>query len=527
MAEENKYLRSLNQNAQNGRIVALEELYEINLNRVYAVIRRLVGNKSLAEIITKNTLIDGWEKITESGTGEMSFAEWFKNIAVVNTLNELKDLSLSKNKKKRTLLEKDSHTDYYSSNPLEKIIADLEVEKRMIFVLNQIEGLSISETSGYVEIPESDVESKLAETTEQIAEALASVNPDAKLDTEVENLQREIEPDEDILVSALDEIKEIRFAIIKKEEDERIKTEETFEIEEDTPPVKKEKKIEEKKEKEIKIDRQPFAFNKRIIFPVLLFILAIAIIFLIPFSIEWQIISTTGMPRINESTIKLNATLSNDDIITTDGLSTAIIEIHEVGKIELLNSTTFKRLKGDFSGELMRGKSIIQADKGTESLSISVPKATIENFTTGTNYSAMVDERGNSVIELKGGWLSILSGDYELLLPPGHQVNVYKEAGVSIPHNSESSFEYVTRLEEYLFGGKRTTTLNQVLSLSTYRESVTLWDLLRRVNPEQREAVYNKLYELIPHPESVIKEDILNLKPDELQLWLGEIKKLP
>jgi hypothetical protein len=55
-------------------------------------------------------------------------------------------------------------------------------------------------------------------------------------------------------------------------------------------------------------------------------------------------------------------------------------------------------------------------------------------------------------------------------------------------------------------------------------EAITLWNLLQRVKAKHKSAVYEKLYELVPHPDSITKNDLLNLDQDPLRIWLEEIE---
>ena len=64
MEQDNKFIRSLVQSAQNGKVVALEELYTMNLNRIYAIAFRSTANKPLAGLLTQNTLINAWQQLS-------------------------------------------------------------------------------------------------------------------------------------------------------------------------------------------------------------------------------------------------------------------------------------------------------------------------------------------------------------------------------------------------------------------------------------------------------------------------------
>ena len=139
MAEENKYMRSLIENAQQGKMVALEELYEINLNRVHTLVSRLAGNKLMAELLTKAILVRVSEKMTENGPGKMLFSDWIREISVELTVKELKNPTFLKDKKIKKRLKRGNQTADFSSDPTEKIIAELDLEQRITFVLNKIE----------------------------------------------------------------------------------------------------------------------------------------------------------------------------------------------------------------------------------------------------------------------------------------------------------------------------------------------------------------------------------------------------
>jgi RNA polymerase sigma factor (sigma-70 family) len=157
MVEENKYMRTLIENAQQGKVVALEELYEINLNQVHTLISRLAGNKLLAEHLTKNILVRAWERISEDGPGEKLFSDWIRELAVHVTIDELRDPKLITDKKIKNQLKKDIHNANYSSDPQEKIVAQLDLEHRLIFVLNKIENYNLVEVANFLGINQSDL----------------------------------------------------------------------------------------------------------------------------------------------------------------------------------------------------------------------------------------------------------------------------------------------------------------------------------------------------------------------------------
>ena len=127
MVEENKYLRILIENAHHGKLVALEELYELNLNRVHTLVSRLAGNNFIAKQLTQNILVRAWERINEEGPGQMMFSDWIRELSVEITVNELLNPTFLDDKKIKKLLKKDKHPADFSSDTTEKIIAELDL----------------------------------------------------------------------------------------------------------------------------------------------------------------------------------------------------------------------------------------------------------------------------------------------------------------------------------------------------------------------------------------------------------------
>ncbi len=525
MSRENKYIQSLKINAQLGKLVALEELYEINLNSIYTLVLRLAGNKSLAELITKNTLVTAWKEIKENGPDDITFSEWLKNIAVKITADELRNSSDPKRKNE----VKDDQPEGSSSERLEQAIADLDDDSRIILVLNKIENRSLVNISRLLSKTESDVEKKLSDAIARISNSTTNAESSRNINELLANIPNELEADIEVLQSAIDEIMEIRFEEIQESKNE-IEAEELEEFRqyEERKKEERRKQAEAKKteDKASKRWKEP-KFNKKIVLRVALpIVILVFLVYFFTSTATWKASSTSGNPLLNKVPFTSFVDVNPGDLITADDISTAIVEIPDVGTIKLFSGTSFRRLEDDNSCELLGGKLVINAVGAKENLSIVVPEAKIQGFNVGANYSVQVDKRGNSVIGLEAGWLRVGSSRNVTIFPNHYSLRILNGGGVSIPYYSNSESDLIYLLEEYLFNGKRGTTLNKIIELSTKKETITLWSLLQRVKPKHRSAAYDKLYELVPHPNSIEKKEILNLDPDALQGWLEEIEWL-
>lgn len=526
MVEENKYLRTLTENAQEGKIVALEELYEINLDQVHTLVSRLAGNKTLADELTKTILVRAWERISEVELGEVSFSNWIREFSVNITIDELRDPKLINDRKTKKKLKKDGHIADFSSDPQEKIVADLDLEHRIVFVLSRIENYNLVEVSQFLGINQSEAETILSEATEQISQAITEM--DTKKDQRVNwvNLQAVIEPDENIIKNVFETIKDVRTSEIKEEEEELEveRQEEIKEIEKAIEKERKEKRRAEWRSKEWKRRIPTIHINKKLTLLIAVPILIFLCFQLISSTNDWIVNIESGAPVINDEPISTTTELSDGDIIRTNSSSAAKIEIPQIGRISIAGNTIFKKLDQAHSGELLKGSANIIAESIDDNLSIKIPEVTVENYGYTAEYSLETDHRGNSIIQLESGKLKVYSGGDEIVITSSYKLNVYQGSGASIPIHSQSTFEYSAIVDEYLFGGKRDVTLKNLLGRSSHNDIITLWNLLSVVDTgHQTENTYFRLYDLAPHSDAIIKADILLRKPDALEKWLKEI----
>ena len=65
--------------------------------------------------------------------------------------------------------------------------------------------------------------------------------------------------------------------------------------------------------------------------------------------------------------------------------------------------------------------------------------------------------------------------------------------------------------------------MNAVMREARVRDTLTLWHLLSRVAPGDRQRVYNRMIELVPLPQGVAPDKALQLDPDTLKLWREEL----
>jgi RNA polymerase sigma-70 factor, ECF subfamily len=157
--QDNKLVKVLVLNAQLGNNSAFEQLYQITIGPIYALILRLTGNSASAEALTKKTYVNAWQKISQKDEFT-SVPSWFKEIAIETVLLDEKNEDI----KPTETIDKNFLKDY----PLEKCIRDLEPRNKLIYVLHDIENFSFEKIFKLSGISMDEIKSLLVNTREKL-----------------------------------------------------------------------------------------------------------------------------------------------------------------------------------------------------------------------------------------------------------------------------------------------------------------------------------------------------------------------
>jgi RNA polymerase sigma-70 factor (ECF subfamily) len=141
--------------AQLGDEKAFRSLYELSVDRVYALCLRIAADPALAEELTQDVFVRVWEKL-RTFKGESAFSTWLHRLAVNVVLSEKRARG---RREKRVFsggeledLERPGSVPLPGNRmDLEQAIASLPPGARAVFVLHDIEGYQheeIAEMSG-------------------------------------------------------------------------------------------------------------------------------------------------------------------------------------------------------------------------------------------------------------------------------------------------------------------------------------------------------------------------------------------
>jgi FecR protein len=149
----------------------------------------------------------------------------------------------------------------------------------------------------------------------------------------------------------------------------------------------------------------------------------------------------------------------------------------------------------------------------------------------GCAYTLTMDDEGAGLVNVLVGWVGFKWRDRESFIPAGSSCPTRPRFGPGTPYNDRVSPEYREALAtidftpdspDFVKSAQPPDTsmaLALVLNQSTERDEVTLWHLLSRVPPGQRDRVFDRLATFAPPPPSVTREGIRDGNRQMLDAW--------
>ena len=184
--------RELVRAAKGGDLVAFEELVTRHERRVYSLAFRMLQNSHDAEDVTQQAFVSAIEHLGQFRE-EASFATWLYRIAtfaalkVIRKRKGLDTVSLEAATEPQEDYDSVPHPEYiadWRQSPvqlvernetqrlLDEALARLDEKHRLVFLLRDVEGLSIAETAAALNLSEPNVKMRLLRARLQLREEL-------------------------------------------------------------------------------------------------------------------------------------------------------------------------------------------------------------------------------------------------------------------------------------------------------------------------------------------------------------------
>jgi FecR protein len=249
--------------------------------------------------------------------------------------------------------------------------------------------------------------------------------------------------------------------------------------------------------------------------------------------VEWTVAGVEGSPRIAGKIVERNQTWKIGEPLETDAVSRVYLHVGDLGQVEVEPNARLELLQASVTQQqirLLRGT--IRATVTAPPYVFLVRTPTAYAMDMGCAYTLQVTDAGSSILRVTVGWVDLQHGFLQSLVPAGAAAESRPGIGPGAPYFEDASEQFRQALQIVNFGAAnspaRSEALTTLLVDARPRDAYTLLNLFRRVDPQDRGRLYDRLAVLLPPPAGVTRQNAVD--GDDLSPWwdklgLGHPKK--
>ena len=572
MIENTNYYWNLIKRSQDGQRNSFVELAGFYQKDVYLYALKLTGNIAYAEKITNDVFIKAWEHIKYLNENS-PFHLWLNGLTVSITTSSFQSKNKIESSGKELIL----------SNENDKIFINLTPKVRLLLILHDLEGYSVSDCAVMInEKKTSDLFKDLAKTRklfidQKTISILESYTEEAwrKLTQDFEYWIADIQSDdqlpEDLL--ALKNYRKLLNNFIAENKPSElllVGLKEKLYDESKIQEEKKKKELENKRklnlaagheldlnEEEKKIfantadknelltdeaakifsnpedSKDKFSIrlnlvNKQKHFVKNLSYVLIAMNAVVIFFIVGNLVQNVTWKADSYSQITgENGTFKNTEIGVGDILKTKIneklkIDIQSVGDISLHSNTAVEILNCELDNnqlKLVSGEISLNTDIYYNRFSVKVADAVIHDYGSSSTISYL-PELNKKRINVNRGGVKVQI-DKQIIPVPEDYIYIF---GDITSFNKHCSAKYIKHLRKLKIPISISHDLGNVLSYSTKKDAITLWVLLNNADMVARNMIYKKITSYFKLPANTTESGLLSRNPKMMQLLLDDME---
>lgn len=244
----------------------------------------------------------------------------------------------------------------------------------------------------------------------------------------------------------------------------------------------------------------------------------------------WHVTKVKGNPVINDgNAIAIIDSIKVGDWIETDDSSRAVLTIAGLGEVTVEPKSKFKILYSE------KGEHKVLLEYGTINTNFS-PKSdkfvietknsvALDNNINGSAYTFTVDNKGDGMILVKDGSITLESRGKEAVVPAGKICLVQASAGPGTPFSVTASPEFRNALYTYDFEPGNTNAIYNVINSADRSDMVSLINLIPRVNDEVKEQIYSKVSGYVAPPPYIVMDSLRYFDCEKLGEWIEKCQE--
>ncbi|MBP8273917.1 MAG: hypothetical protein KAY59_05765 [Acidobacteria bacterium] len=233
-----------------------------------------------------------------------------------------------------------------------------------------------------------------------------------------------------------------------------------------------------------------------------------------------------GTPRVGRTPVTDGSELRVGGWLETPEDARATVDIGDIGRVDLEPNGRLGLTRvapGDYRMHLTRGTmhALIWAPPGQ--FTVATPSSTAIDL--GCAYSLTVGDDGDGLVRVTSGWVGFEYAGRESFIPEGALCRTRRGRGPGTPHYDDTTERFRAALDVVDFGDLplQREALTVVLDDARQRDALSLWHLLARVEPSERDRVYTRLAALVPPPADVTRDGIREGRQDMRDAWWNQL----
>jgi hypothetical protein len=226
----------------------------------------------------------------------------------------------------------------------------------------------------------------------------------------------------------------------------------------------------------------------------------------------WQVATVQGKPSVTR--------LAKGQSLSTDANSRARLDMDDIGEVVVepntrLSVVTTKPQEQRLALERGTIHATIWAPPGR--FFVNTPSSQAVDL--GCQYTLNVDNDGVGLVQVSVGWVAFEKDGRESFIPATAACVTRPGKGPGIPYYEDASAALIDAVRRFDVDADRAAA-GTILAEARQRDAISLWHLLRRVQPGDRARVYDRLAQLITVPASVTREGVVAGDPKMIDaLW--------
>lgn len=238
----------------------------------------------------------------------------------------------------------------------------------------------------------------------------------------------------------------------------------------------------------------------------------------------WKVRTITGNVIINGQ-ISVSERWDENESLVTDSFSKAVINVPNTARIEVdANSFLILQKAKDKQNriKLVKGNIRIINSSLMPYLSIEVDHSVIQD--RGGTFEISIDDNSIVAIKVDYGYVEIEQKGRTYFIDEGYTCEIRPNSHPGTPYRINAPEELKSEIKKFDYENGGDNSLQQIISLSTESDMLTLLALIERVSESFRSTLFNKISAYFPPPTGVTLEGIVKLDRDMLEKWWFEIE---